>query len=43
MTDRPTYSIVAPVYNEEGNILRLHSEIHRVMEQGRAKPGNLYS
>lgn len=33
MTDRPTYSIVAPVYNEEGNILRLHSEIHRVMEQ----------
>lgn len=33
MTERPTYSIIAPVYNEEGNIPRLHSEIRRVMEQ----------
>lgn len=32
MTQRPTYSIVAPVFNEEGNITRLHSEIRRVME-----------
>jgi glycosyltransferase involved in cell wall biosynthesis len=32
MTDRPTYSIVAPVFNEEGNITRLHTEIRRVME-----------
>lgn len=32
MTDRPTYSIVAPVFNEEGNITRLHSEIRRVMD-----------
>jgi dolichol-phosphate mannosyltransferase len=32
MADRPVYSIVAPVYNEEGNIPRLHSEIRRVMD-----------
>ena len=32
MIDRPTYSIVAPVFNEEGNITRLHSEIRRVMD-----------
>jgi polyisoprenyl-phosphate glycosyltransferase len=32
MTERPTYSIIAPVYNEEGNIPRLHSEIRRVMD-----------
>lgn len=32
MTDRPTYSIVAPVFNEEGNIARLYTEIRRVME-----------
>lgn len=29
---RPTYSIVAPVYNEEGNIPRLYTEIKRVMD-----------
>lgn len=29
---RPTFSIVAPVYNEEGNIPRLYSEIKRVMD-----------
>lgn len=32
MSERPVYSIVAPVYNEEGNITRLHTEIRRVME-----------
>ncbi len=32
MTARPTYSIVAPVYNEEGNVPRLVSEVARVME-----------
>ncbi len=31
-TPRPTYSIVAPVYNEEGNIPRLYNEIKRVMD-----------
>lgn len=29
---RPMYSIVAPVYNEEGNIPRLYTEIKRVMD-----------
>lgn len=29
---RPTYSIVAPVYNEQGNIPRLYAEIKRVMD-----------
>ncbi|MCO6443499.1 MAG: glycosyltransferase family 2 protein [Anaerolineae bacterium] len=32
MTARPMYSIVAPVYNEEGNVPRLVSEVARVME-----------
>ncbi|MBK9122547.1 MAG: glycosyltransferase family 2 protein [Chloroflexi bacterium] len=32
MTVRPTYSIVAPVYNEEGNVPRLVSEVTRVMD-----------
>lgn len=32
MAERPTYSIIAPVYNEEGNIPRLHQEIRRVMD-----------
>lgn len=32
MTVRPTYSIVAPVYNEEGNVPRLVAEVTRVME-----------
>jgi len=31
-TPRPIYSIVAPVYNEEGNIPRLYNEIKRVMD-----------
>lgn len=29
---RPVYSIVAPVYNEEGNVTRLYNEIKRVMD-----------
>jgi glycosyltransferase involved in cell wall biosynthesis len=29
---RPRYSIVAPVYNEEGNIELLYQRIHKVME-----------
>lgn len=29
---RPVYSIVAPVYNEEGNVTRLYDEIKRVMD-----------
>ncbi|NOG49539.1 MAG: glycosyltransferase family 2 protein [Chloroflexi bacterium] len=32
MTARPMYSVVAPVYNEEGNVPRLVSEVARVME-----------
>ncbi|KAB2861889.1 MAG: glycosyltransferase family 2 protein, partial [Anaerolineae bacterium] len=32
-TAPPVLSIVAPVYNEEGNIPRLYAEIKRVMEQ----------
>jgi polyisoprenyl-phosphate glycosyltransferase len=32
MTERPCYSIVAPIYNEEGNILRLHQRVREVME-----------
>ncbi len=31
MTDRPRYSIVAPVYNEEGNIQPLYERISAVM------------
>ena len=31
MTDRPRYSIVAPVYNEEGNIQPLYERISTVM------------
>jgi glycosyltransferase involved in cell wall biosynthesis len=31
MTDRPRYSIVAPVYNEEGNITPLYERISAVM------------
>ncbi len=31
MSERPCYSIVAPIYNEEGNILRLHQRICEVM------------
>jgi glycosyltransferase involved in cell wall biosynthesis len=33
MQTSPVFSIVAPVYNEEGNIPRLYAEIKRVMEQ----------
>ncbi len=32
MSERPRYSIVAPIYNEEGNILRLHQRIREVMD-----------
>jgi glycosyltransferase involved in cell wall biosynthesis len=32
MTERPCYSIVAPIYNEEGNILRLHQRVRDVMD-----------
>lgn len=32
MTERPTYSIVAPVYNEEGNIQLLYDRIREVMD-----------
>ncbi len=32
MTTRPTYSIVAPVYNEEGNIDLFYKEIKKAME-----------
>lgn len=32
MSDRPRYSIVAPIYNEEGNIPRLYSRIKEVMD-----------
>lgn len=32
MSDRPHYSIVAPIYNEEGNIPRLYSRIKEVMD-----------
>lgn len=31
MSEKPVYSIVAPIYNEEGNILRLYNRIHEVM------------
>lgn len=33
MVERPTFSIVAPIYNEEGNIPELHLRISEVMEQ----------
>ncbi len=33
MTDHPVYSIVAPIYNEEGNIDLLYERISTVMEQ----------
>jgi dolichol-phosphate mannosyltransferase len=32
MTDRPVYSIVAPVYNEEGNIEALYRRVSAVMD-----------
>jgi len=32
MTRRPVYSIIAPVYNEEGNIQPLYDRISAVME-----------
>ena len=32
MTDSPIFSIVAPIYNEIGNIEELHKRIHAVME-----------
>ncbi len=32
MTDRPVYSIVAPVYNEEGNIEALYQRVSTVMD-----------
>jgi dolichol-phosphate mannosyltransferase len=31
MTERPKYSIIAPIYNEEGNIPELHRRISEVM------------
>lgn len=33
MTNRPVYSIVAPIYNEEGNIDLLYERISHVMDQ----------
>ena len=33
MTQRPVYSIIAPVYNEEGNIDRLYDRLAEVMSQ----------
>ena len=32
MSDNPRYSIVAPIYNEEGNIQRLYERISEVMD-----------
>jgi polyisoprenyl-phosphate glycosyltransferase len=32
MSERPVYSIVAPIYNEEGNIPRLYTRIKEVMD-----------
>ncbi|MDX2160090.1 MAG: glycosyltransferase family 2 protein [bacterium] len=32
MNSRPTYSIIAPIYNEEGNIPELHRRIAQVMD-----------
>ena len=32
MTQSPRYSIVAPIYNEEGNIALLYERIRTVME-----------
>lgn len=32
MSDNPRYSIVAPIYNEEGNIQRLYERIKEVMD-----------
>jgi glycosyltransferase involved in cell wall biosynthesis len=31
---KPVYSIVAPIYNEEGNIDKLHKRISEVMGSG---------
>ncbi|MEL6269725.1 MAG: glycosyltransferase family 2 protein, partial [Chloroflexota bacterium] len=33
MTQKPRYSIVAPIYNEEGNIDALYTRICKVMDQ----------
>ena len=33
MTEQPVYSIVAPIYNEEGNIDLLFERISQVMDQ----------
>lgn len=32
MSDRPCYSIIAPIYNEEGNIQKLYERISSVMD-----------
>ncbi|MBN1964057.1 MAG: glycosyltransferase, partial [Anaerolineae bacterium] len=32
MTERPVFSIIAPVYNEEGNIDRLYERLAAVMD-----------
>ena len=32
MSQKPRYSIVAPIYNEEGNIARLYERITKVLE-----------
>ena len=34
MTERPVYSIVAPVYNEAGNLSRFYQELQAVMAAG---------
>ena len=34
MTDRPVYSIVAPVYNEAGNLFRFYEELEKTMAAG---------
>lgn len=40
MSERPTYSIVAPIFNEEGNVRLLHERISAVM-QTTGKPWEL--
>lgn len=34
MTDRPVYSIVAPVYNEAGNLFRFYADLEEAMAAG---------
>ena len=32
MSEHPRYSIVAPIYNEEGNIQKLYERVSQVMD-----------